>query len=157
MTIEEIYKEYHDKVMAYIRNRINNYEDAEDLCAEVFLKIQQRYDDYDKEKAALSTWIYAITRNAVIDHYRVNRISEELPEDIASEEAIDTDIIRKETLGELADALLQLSEEERTVIVLHYYEGLTLKQIEAKTGLSYGKVKLRHNSAIDKMKIFFRK
>ncbi|MCR5747823.1 MAG: sigma-70 family RNA polymerase sigma factor [Lachnospiraceae bacterium] len=157
MTIEEIYKEYHDKVMAYIRNRVNNLEDAEDLCADVFLKIQQRYEDYDKEKAAVSTWIYAITRNTVIDHYRVNRISEELPEDIASEETIDTDIIRKETLGELADALLQLSEEERTVIVLHYYEGLTLKQIEAKTGLSYGKVKLRHNSAIDKMKIFFRK
>ncbi len=155
MDIEQVYREYHDKVLAYIRNRISNPEDAEDLCADVFLKVQQRFSEYDREKAAVSTWIYTITRNAVIDHYRVSRVSEELPEEIASDEEIDAGLLQRETLSELADALMKLSEEERNVIVLHYYNGLSLREVEARTGLSYGKVKLRHNSAIDKLKNFF--
>jgi signal transduction histidine kinase len=42
----------------------------------------------------------------------------------------------------------ELSEEEKLIIVLHYYEDMSLKDIERKTGLSYGQVKIRHNNAL---------
>lgn len=155
MDIETIYREYHDKVLYYIKGKVNNSEDAEDLCADVFLKIQKKIDEYDETKAAPSTWVYTIARNAVIDHYRVTRVTEELPEEIVADEEIDRDLLQRETLTELADALKKLSDEERTVIVLHYYEGLSLTDIEQRTGLSYGQVKLRHNSALKAMKKFF--
>ncbi len=157
MEIEEIYRNYHDKVYSYIRSRVNSAEDAEDICSNVFLKIQTRSEEYEKDKGAVSTWIYAITKNAVIDYYRVHRISEELPEEIVSDDELDRDLLQKETLQELSEALGHLSEEERDVIILHYYDNLSLRDIEKKTGMSYGQVKLRHNSALKEMKKFFLK
>ena len=157
MDIEAVYREYHDKILYYIRGKVSNQEDAEDICSDVFLKLQKKSAEYDENKAAVSTWIYTIARNAVIDFYRCNHVGEEIPEELASDEDIDEDILKKETLSELADALMNLSEEERAVIVRHYYEGLSLKEIETRTGLSYGQVKLRHNSALKELEKFFNK
>lgn len=154
MEIDEIYREYKSKVLAYIRGKIGNAEDAEDLCSDVFLKVQKKLPEYDQSKASVSTWIYTITRNAVIDFYRVNKITEELPEELAMADDTDSELLRQETLSELADALNVLSDEERKVIVLHYYEKLSLREIELKTGLSYGQVKLRHNSALKTLRNF---
>ncbi len=157
MDIESIYREYHDKVLYYIKGKVNNPEDAEDICADVFLKIQKRIGEYDEKKAAVSTWIYTIARNAVIDHYRCNHIGEELSEELVSNDDVDEEILKKETLSELADAISSLSQEEKTVIILHYYEDMSLKDIEKRTGMSYGQVKLRHNSALKQMEKFFNK
>lgn len=161
MDIETIYTEYHDKVLSYIRSKVNSREDAEDLTAEVFLKIQKKLVDYDEEKAGVSTWIYTIARNSVIDFYRVNKTTEELPdelsEELASDDETDSQVLRQETLMELADALNRLSSEERAVIVFRYYDGLSLTDIQKKMGLSYGQVKLRHNSALKELKKFLSK
>ena len=70
---EKIYNAFYGKVMVYIRARINRKAEAEDLCADVFEKIQAKLDGYDSEKAGLSTWIYCITRNSIIDFYRKSR------------------------------------------------------------------------------------
>ncbi|MBQ8955656.1 MAG: sigma-70 family RNA polymerase sigma factor [Lachnospiraceae bacterium] len=157
MNIEDIYKEYHYRVLNYIKGKVGNTEDAEDICSDVFLKVQNKLNDYDREKAAVSTWVYTIARNSIIDHYRTHRTSEEIPEELASDYEIDESLLNRETLEELAGALRKLSEEERLVIILHYYQNMQLKDIERETGLSYGQVKLRHNSALKKMQKFFSK
>ncbi len=161
MDIETIYNEYHDKVFNYIKTKVNSREDAEDICADVFLKVQKKLAEYDEDKAGVSTWIYTIARNSVIDFYRVNHVSEELPdelsEELASDEETDSVILKKETLYELAEALDRLSPDERAIIVFRYYDGLSLTDIQRKMGLSYGQVKLRHNSALKEMRKFFEK
>ncbi len=158
MDMELIYSEYHDKVLGYIKGKINNREDAEDLCADVFLKVQKKLMDYDEEKAGVSTWIYTIARNSVIDFYRGSHATEELPdelsEELASDDETDAPLLKRETLHELAEALEKLSDEEKDVIILHYYQGLSLTEIQQRMGLSYGQVKLRHNSALKEMKKF---
>ena len=157
MDIETLYREYHDKILNYVRKKVNNADDAEDICADVFLKVQKHLLEYDEEKASASTWIYAIARNAVIDFYRCNHVEDEISEEIASGEEIDRGLLDRETLEELAEALKKLSDEERAVIIFRYYEGLSLRDIEARTGMSYGQVKLRHNSALKSMRVFFEK
>ena len=152
--IEEIYREYHDRILSYIMYKVGNREDSEDICSEVFIKIQKNIDKFDQEKGSLSRWVYVIAGNAIIDYYRSHKAQEELPEDLPEEGDIEEDILNRETLSELTEALTKLSDEERKVIVLHYYEGLSLKEIERKTGMTYGKVKLRHNSALAAMKKF---
>ena len=82
---EEIYLQYKDKVLGYIRNHVNSPEDAEDLCSDVFIKIYSKLDTFDETKASLSTWIYAMTSNTVIDFYRTNHVHSEIPEDLAEE------------------------------------------------------------------------
>ena len=148
MDIETIYTEYHDKILNYISYKVGNHEDAEDICSEVFIKIQKNLDKYEEDKASVARWIYVIAGNTIIDYYRARKTFEEVPEELPSEIDLENEMLSRESLSELADALMKLSEEERKVIVLHYYEGLKLTEIEKRTGMSYGQVKLRHNSGL---------
>ena len=85
--MEQIYLEYHDKVMGYIRARVHGWADAEDLCADVFEKVQRKLPDYDPAKASVSTWVFTITRNTVIDFFRRAKHPEELDENMSDDSA----------------------------------------------------------------------
>ena len=148
LDIEQIYTAYSGKVMGYIYSRIRNRADAEDLCSDVFEKVQRKLPEYDKSKAAIGTWIFTITRNTVIDHYRRSRPSEELDENISDDSELDEDLLQGETLSELATALRSLPEELTDIVVLRYYDGKPLTEIAEMMGLSYGAVKLRHQNAL---------
>ena len=154
--IETIYTQYYSKVMGYIHSRIRSRADAEDLCADVFEKIQRKLPDFDPAKASVSTWIFTITRNTVIDHYRRSKPSEELDENLSDDTELDESLLNNETLSELAGALRALPEELRDIIVLRYYDGKPLTEVAEIMGLSYGAVKLRHQSAIVKLRAAFR-
>ena len=150
--LEQIYADYHGKVMGYIRARVSRWADAEDLCSDVFEKIQRKLDDFDNAKASVSTWIFTITRNTVIDYFRRSKPSEELDENLSDDTEVDEGILNNETLSELAAALRSMPEELRDIIVLRYYEGKPLTEVAEVMGLSYGAVKLRHQSALAKLR-----
>jgi len=147
-TLEQIYTDYYGKVMGYISTRIRNRADAEDLCTDVFMKVQRKLEDYDDSKASVSTWVFTITRNTLIDHFRRNRPSEELDENLTEEGEVDENLLNEETLSDLAAALKRLPEQMRDIIVLRYYDGKPLTEIAELMGLSYGAVKLRHQNAL---------
>jgi RNA polymerase sigma-70 factor (ECF subfamily) len=150
---EEIYLKYKDKVFGYVKNHVNSIEDAEDITSDIFIKIYSKLDTYDESKAALSTWIYSMTSNTVIDYYRTNHIHSEIPEDLTDERSsIEDEVLNKESLEALADALEQLPQELRDIIILRYYKGLTLQDIAGKMNLSYGVTKLRHREALGKLR-----
>ena len=148
MTLEEIYTAYYGKVMGYISARIRNHADAEDLCADVFEKVQRKLDDYDQSKAAIGTWIFTITRNTLIDHFRRKKPNEELDENLSDDSELDESLLSTETLGELASALRRLPQQMMDIIVLRYYDGKPLTEIAQMMNLSYGAVKLRHQNAL---------
>ena len=154
--IETIYTQYYSKVMGYIHSRIRSRADAEDLCSDVFEKIQRKLPGFDPEKASVSTWIFTITRNTVIDHYRRSKPSAELDEDLSDDTELDESLLNNETLSELAGALRALPEELRDIIVLRYYDGKPLTEVAEIMSLSYGAVKLRHQSAIVKLRAALR-
>lgn len=145
---ERLYTDYRDKVFAYIRHRVNVREDAEDLCADVFEKALRASSGFDAARSSVGTWIYAITRNTVIDYFRVRRPQDELPEDLSDDALPEDDLLRTELLDSLAEALEKLPDELTDLIVLRYYDGLPLTEIAGKMGMSYGAVKLRHQKAL---------
>ena len=147
--IEQIYMEYHDRVMGYIYARLRSRADAEDLCQDVFEKVNMKLESFDSAKASISTWIYSIARNSVIDFYRCSHPHEEIDENMAQDGAVDDSLLNNETLDELADALEKLPAQLREIIVLRYYDGMPLTEIAKKMNLSYGAVKLRHSLALD--------
>ncbi len=143
-----LYTEYHDKVLSYIRTRVSNFDDAEDLCSDVFEKVFRAGDRYDAQKASPGTWIYAITRNTVIDYFRKSRLTEEIPEDIRDDALPEDEILQSELLGSLAAALESLPDELTDIVVMRYYDRIPLTEIAVTLGLSYGAVKLRHQKAL---------
>lgn len=148
---ERIYLEYHDKVFRYIFGKVNHYHNAEDLCSVVFLKVFQKIDDYDGSKASVSTWIYTITRNTVIDYYRTRKDLCELPETLAFCD-MDPDCCTNENLEMLTFALERLEARQRHLIILCYYNGYTLKQIAEKMEMSYSNIKIIHSKALKELR-----
>ena len=149
---EDIYREFHPKVRAYVRGKIANVHDAEELESAVFLKVVQKLATYDPARAALSTWIYTITRNTVTDYFRAHRTLVPLEDYMVEQSATDID---DDALEVLADALLSLKEKERDLIVLHYHQGYTLKTVADMMGMSYINAKVVHRKALDNLRMFY--
>ena len=145
---EKIYRDYYAKVLSYVSNRVNSREDAEDLTSDIFVKVFTAFSTYDESKASVSTWIYRIAHNAVIDFYRTNHIHTEIPEDMESDETIGEELFQEETLRELKEAMKQMPQQLRDIIVLRYYEHYRLTEVAQKMSLSYGVTKLRHKEAL---------
>ena len=155
MDAEQIYKEYQPKVHAYVRGKIQDPHDVEDLVSAVFMKVVQKLDSYDSEKASVSTWVYTITRNTVTDFYRTRRDMVGFEDYMADETYASA--MTDDALESLADALLTLKEKERDLIVLHYYTGHTLKTVAEMMGMSYINAKVVHKKALDSLRAFFQK
>ena len=149
-TREQAYLDYRDKVAAYIRGKVNDHHEAEDLVSQDFVKVYQNWDSFDENKASLSTWIYTITHNTVVDYYRSRRVLAEYAdhmdlEDFAAPEADDR-------LDLLADALMTLKERERDLIILHYYKGYKLTEVAERMEMSYINAKVIHKKALNKLR-----
>lgn len=157
---EQAFIEYNLKVRNYLLGKVNNFHLAEDLCSTVFDKVYEKIDTFDSKKASMSTWIFTIARNTLIDYYRTNHNNLELKEDINIEASQDDEddglICNKENLEKLADALEELSEKEKSTIILHYYEGIPLNVACKRMGISYPYIKIIHRTALSKIKKKFK-
>ena len=153
---ETLYLDYHSKVSAYVRGKIADPHEAEDVVSAVFLKAMERLETYDESRASLSTWIYTITRSVVADYYRARRLHGEYLDymdavpDIPAEED-DSEAL----LARLAEGLGALRENERDLIILHYHKGITLKRAAELTGMSYINAKVLHKKALSRLREHF--
>ena len=152
MDKEKIYRDYHGKVFGYVRSKINSVEDAEDLAADVFLKVYEKLDSFDESRASLSTWIYTITRNTLTDYFRTRKVFSEIPEALEDGSSLENDVCRVEMLEILAKALEALDGRERDIIILRFWSGRTLKEITAQMGISYAYGKVLQNKAFEKLR-----
>lgn len=155
------YDEYLEKVLRYIQYRVNNMQLAEDLTASVFTKALANFAKYDEEKASRATWVYAIARNVIIDHYRVNRKRQSVSLDTVTalptgNPSPEEELERKDERERLHACLSQLPAEEQEIIGLKFGAELNNRQIGGILGLSESNVGTRLYRAIRKLRDSFR-
>ncbi|HPC10204.1 MAG TPA: sigma-70 family RNA polymerase sigma factor [archaeon] len=73
LSFEQVYNEYYPIILNYVRSKINNQLNAEDITAKVFIKVYQNFKTYNSEKGKLNTWIYTIANNTLIDFFRCDK------------------------------------------------------------------------------------
>ena len=155
--MEKIYLEYREKVFRYVRGKVRNLADAEDVTSEIFLKVQTSLGSYDEEKATLSTWIYTITHNAVCNYYREqSKRALSLDENALhsdTDDGVMTEIENEILKENLAKALETLTEREQDIIVLYYYHEIPLRDIAIKMGITYTNAKFIKHNAIAKLRL----
>lgn len=149
---EAVYRDCCPKVRRYVAARVQDPQEAEELVSEIFLKVYRQLDRFDETKASVSTWVYAIAKNAVIDYYRTARRCETLPETLAAGDTPEELLLRRDALDALAAALETLEPRQRDIILLRYDRGLTLRDIAGRLGLSYSYTKALHSSALSALK-----
>ena len=146
-----IYTQYRDKVFGFVRSKIVNQTEAEDIVQTVFLKVYSNLDKYDETKASLSTWIYTITRNTVYDYLKEKRghpVLELVDNTVDSAEEPDDSLLNQEALEELACALQKLPQNQRDIIILIYYHGKPKTEVAKILDITYGQLRYLHDKAL---------
>ena len=149
-----IYTQYCDKVFGFVRSKIFNQTEAEDIVQTVFLKVYSNLDKYDETKASLSTWIYTITRNTVYDYLKEKRdhpVLELMDNTVYSADEPEDSILNNEALEELACALEKLPQNQRDIIILIYYKNLDRRKVAQMSGMTYGQLRYLHDKAIKRL------
>ncbi len=149
--VESIWKDFHARLRRFIASRVSDPESADDILQEVFVRIHSHIDTLRDERR-VESWIYQITRNAVIDYYREQKPRAELDEALAMPEE-DTE---GDTARELASGLKamvgSLPREYRDALLLAEFEGLTQKELAERVGISISGAKSRVQRAREKLK-----
>lgn len=141
---------YEKKIYTICLRMMNHTEEASDATQEVCLKIWRQLKSF-QGKSKFSTWIYRITMNECLDRLRKsknkkNNIIKYEQEDLVSESA--EEIIQNKVLQDiLKQAILELKDEQRKMIVLRDINGNTYEQIADILNLSLGTVKSRISRA----------
>ena len=141
----ELYEQYMPKVYRYINFRIRDEDTSQDLTSTVFQKALSKFSGFNPHKASFSTWIFTITRNTVIDYYRVHKkhehsepwTSEYTPAESPSPEE---EVIRTEYTQKLRDFLSRLKKREQDVIILKYSNGMSNREIAEALNLTESNV-----------------
>ena len=153
--IETIWKEYHHKLFGFIRKRVNDKFIAEDILQDVFIKILNKIDTL-REDSKIQNWLYQLTRNAIIDYYRVNKNGEDLPDSLMDEDH-NTESAAEEMKSCIMPVINSLDEKYREAILLTEMEGLSQKKLATKLNLSYTGAKSRVQRGRAAMKDTFSK
>ena len=140
-TLETIWHEFAAKLGQFIRARVSDPATAEDILQDVFLKIQGRLDRL-RNPAKLQSWLYLLTRNAIIDHYRTRKETTEVPESLPVEPP-ENDMEMEELKAAFRRMLYSLPEPYRDALVLTEFEGLTQKELAERLGISLSGAKSR--------------
>ena len=150
--LEKLWNEYCCRLLAFIRGRISDETEAEDILQEVFLRIHEGLCCMEAV-TNLESWIYRVTRNLVIDHYRKRRPSEELPEEIpAGPGSLAEDDPRTRLAFSLRETIDQLPRQYRDALVATEYDGLSQQQLAEREGISLSGAKSRVQRGREKLR-----
>lgn len=152
-TAEKLFHEYSDYVFRVAFFLTRSKELADDITQEVFIKAFLKYSSYNESKP-FEPWIYKITINTARNMFRQKKATLLLQEawEEASPDSVEDDMLGREARNALWQAVNRLNLQSREVIVLHYYCGLTLKEIAGVLGVPQGTCKSRLNYALKKLK-----
>jgi RNA polymerase sigma factor (sigma-70 family) len=147
----------------FIRKRVADTSEAEDILQDVFYELVEA-SRMMKPVEHVSAWLFRVARNKIIDFFRKKRpdtsTGEALPatgdgesftlEDLlpSSDEGPEAAFARSVLLEELEDALEELPEEQRAVFIAHELEGLSFKEIAARTGVGVNTLLSRKHYAV---------
>jgi len=160
--IQETVRQERKRLLHFIRKRVNNVADAEDILQDVFYQFTE-YSRVGSQIDSITAWLFTVTRNKITDWFRKKRESsfsehtreidgEEtlfLSEVIADPDALsDAPMTRKVIAEAIMEAIDELPEEQRYVFLQHEIEGKSFKEMSALTGISVNTLLSRKRYAV---------
>lgn len=155
----ELYDRFGKLAYSVALNIVRDSAAAEDLVQETFLRVWTRIRGFDAARGALGPWLIAIARNRAIDYVRsaqsrADRASIDFdPSDLpALFSNMERELLNKEHAKLLNKAMSKLSDNQRRVIELAYYEGLSQTEMAERLGQPLGTIKTWTRTALRLLK-----
>lgn len=155
-----VYDRYSPILLGLLLRILRSRAEAEDVLQEVFLQVWQQARSFDPARGRPFTWLVTLSRSRAIDRLRAvdsreraaQRSAEEAPPDAAApQDWADEEAIRSERAEAVRDALGELPEEQRQVLLLAYLEGMSQSEIAAAKNQPLGTVKTRTRAGLKKL------
>jgi RNA polymerase sigma-70 factor, ECF subfamily len=141
-----LFEQYKNLVFRSAYLFLGNTEDAEDVLQEVFAHVYGSLTTFDPRKGAFTTWLHRVTINLCLNHRRKrNLFSFHLDEMVLKSEFPDALMANEEAVWQ---AIHALSERQRVVVILRYYQELSYVEIAQILDIPLGTVKLRLDLAL---------
>jgi len=157
-TFEELYDEHFDAVNRYLRYRISNSWDADDITAVVFLKALENFHKY-RWDAPFAVWLFRIAHNAYVDYLRGRRervfSEDEIARLCVEPSAPEEELLRNEEVRQLREVLWRLTPEQRDVVSLRYAGELKFGQIALVLGKTSSAVRMVHYRALKTLRDYY--
>lgn len=144
---EELIRRYKNRVFTYIYFNVRNQHLAEDLFQETFIKVIKSFQDGKyQDNGRLLSWIIRIAHNLIIDYYRRNRqlntcSNDDYEMDLFnsprySEDNIEQVMVNTQIMNDVRRLIEELPEDQKEIILLRHYGGLSFKEIAEQTNVS---------------------
>jgi RNA polymerase sigma factor (sigma-70 family) len=156
----EVYQAQLAPVWRYVRSRIPDRHEAEDVTSEVFARAWRSWGSFDTDRGKVAPWLLRIAQRTVVDWYRRHqqpRATETVDADLIDEAASDPSelpesvLLAKEVLIEVNQALHELSDRERDGIALRFGAGLKMADVGRVMGLSTAATKMMIARSLTKL------
>jgi RNA polymerase sigma-70 factor (ECF subfamily) len=145
--LAELYDRYGRLAYALILRVVRDAAIAEDLVQETFLRVWNRVHGFDAEKGAVRPWLLAVARNRAIDYLRSSggRESSSLDFEHTEHPALfgnmEREVLASDSARRVKSAMAKLPTQQRQVIELAYFEGLSQSEMAERMGQPLGTVK----------------
>lgn len=157
--LAELYDRYAGLLLALTRRILGPAGEAEEALQEAFLQAWHQAGRYEPGRSSVSTWLLLIARTRALDRLRSRGARERTALAAAAEPAapdtssrVDDHVLHRERRARVQHALADLPEEQRRVLELAFYEGLSQSEIATRTGAPLGTVKTRALLAMRKLR-----
>lgn len=140
--VEHIWRTYHKQLLSFIRKRVSDSALAEDLLQEVFIKIHNNIDTLQEGKK-IKAWLFQITRNVIIDHYRRCENHEDADIQVLEMEDENDANAMADIQTCIVPMIKSLPEDYRDALLLSELNGLSQKELSEKLHISYSAAKSR--------------
>ncbi|WP_276496272.1 RNA polymerase sigma factor [Pontibacter litorisediminis] len=155
--MDVLYDMYSPTLYGVVLQIVKVEETAEDVLQEALLKIWNSFDKYDASKGRLFTWMLNICRNLAIDmirskHYRVKNKTDDIQTSVLG---LSDDAFKPEHI-DIRDIVSTLNPDQKQVIDLMYFKGLSQSEIADSYNIPLGTVKTRARSAVKILAKFFK-
>jgi RNA polymerase sigma-70 factor, ECF subfamily len=157
---KKLYLEHRDRIYWYIYRKISREDEAQDLTADVFLKLYENLEDVGKrKKGAVLAWLYTVARNLAIDHLRKqgSRKSRSLEnEEIDGAAKVFDNFVneamKQSDIAEIQGVMASVDETAQEIMQLRFGEELQFNEISEVIGKSEGACKMILYRALGKMR-----
>src|SRR5882724_986178 len=158
--LAELYDRQAPTLLGLARRILGNTADAEEVLQEVVLHVWNRGGaHYDPERSSVSTWLVLLTRSRAIDRLRNRRVVDRSHEVAHTENPVthtspegDQNVLIHERRERIRQELARLPAEQREVLDLAFYNGLSQTEIADRTEIPLGTVKTRTLLAMKKLR-----
>ncbi|MDD2390367.1 MAG: RNA polymerase sigma factor SigZ [Desulfobacterales bacterium] len=139
---EKVWLEYHSNLRTFIKRRISNDAATDDILQNVFLKMHFGLASL-KDETKLKSWLYQIARNAIIDYFRSQKPTVDIPEWLSQPETDPSEKVTQE-LSECLQPMIQLLPKNyREAVTLAELKGLRQKEVAQVQSISASGAKSR--------------